>query len=33
MEKSAEAIDRARWMHTGDLAALDECGYCNTVGA
>ena len=31
-ERSAEAIDRARWMHTGDLATLDEDGYCNIVG-
>ena len=31
-ERSAEAIDRAGWMHTGDLATLDEDGYCNIVG-
>jgi fatty-acyl-CoA synthase len=31
-ERTAEAIDRARWMHTGDLATLDEEGYCNIVG-
>ncbi|HEY4040087.1 MAG TPA: AMP-binding protein [Burkholderiaceae bacterium] len=31
-EKTAEAIDGARWMHTGDLATLDEDGYCNIVG-
>ena len=31
-ERTAEAIDAARWMHTGDLATLDEEGYCNIVG-
>ena len=31
-ERSAEAVDRAGWMHTGDLATLDEDGYCNIVG-
>jgi fatty-acyl-CoA synthase len=31
-EKTAEAIDDGRWMHTGDLATLDEDGYCNIVG-
>jgi fatty-acyl-CoA synthase len=31
-EKTAEAIDRAGWMHTGDLATMDENGYCNIVG-
>ena len=31
-ERTAEAIDSARWMHTGDLATLDEEGYCNIVG-
>ena len=31
-ERTVEAIDRARWMHTGDLATLDEEGYCNIVG-
>jgi fatty-acyl-CoA synthase len=30
--KTAEAIDSARWMHTGDLAVMDEQGYCNIVG-
>lgn len=31
-EKTAEAIDPGGWMHTGDLATLDEEGYCNIVG-
>jgi len=30
--KTAEAIDTARWMHTGDLAVMDEAGYLNIVG-
>jgi fatty-acyl-CoA synthase len=29
---TAEAIDSARWMHTGDLATMDEDGYVNIVG-
>ncbi|HLJ67671.1 MAG TPA: AMP-binding protein [Chloroflexota bacterium] len=29
---TAEAIDAARWMHTGDLATMDENGYVNIVG-
>ncbi|HET6393495.1 MAG TPA: AMP-binding protein, partial [Blastococcus sp.] len=31
-EKTAEVIDRARWMHTGDLAVMDGEGYLNIVG-
>jgi fatty-acyl-CoA synthase len=31
-EKTADAIDRAGWMHTGDLATMDEDGYVNIVG-
>jgi fatty-acyl-CoA synthase len=30
--RTMEAIDPARWMHTGDLATIDEEGYCNIVG-
>jgi fatty-acyl-CoA synthase len=31
-ERTAEAIDPARWMHTGDLATMDEDGYVRVVG-
>ena len=31
-EKTAQAIDDAGWMHTGDLAVMDELGYANIVG-
>jgi fatty-acyl-CoA synthase len=31
-EKTAEAIDAGRWMHTGDLAVMDNSGYLNIVG-
>ncbi|TFV63377.1 AMP-binding protein [Geodermatophilus sp. DF01-2] len=30
--KTAEVIDAARWMHTGDLAVMDADGYLNIVG-
>jgi len=29
---TAEAIDAARWMHTGDLAVMREDGYVNITG-
>ena len=31
-ERTAEAIDSGRWMHTGDLATMDEHGYIRIVG-
>ncbi len=31
-EKTADAIDKNGWMHTGDLATMDEDGYFNIVG-
>ena len=31
-EATHEAIDTARWMHTGDLAQMDEEGYVQIVG-
>jgi fatty-acyl-CoA synthase len=31
-ERTAEAIDSARWMHSGDLATMDEQGYVRVVG-
>ena len=31
-DRTREAIDAGRWMHTGDLATLDEQGYCRIVG-
>jgi fatty-acyl-CoA synthase len=31
-EKTRDAIDAAGWMHTGDLATIDDEGYCNIVG-
>jgi fatty-acyl-CoA synthase len=31
-EASARAIDADRWMHTGDLAVMDDDGYVSIVG-
>ena len=31
-EKTAEVIDQARWMHTGDLGVMDADGYVNITG-
>jgi fatty-acyl-CoA synthase len=31
-ERTTEVIDTARWMHTGDLATVDEGGYVRVVG-
>jgi fatty-acyl-CoA synthase len=31
-DATGQAIDAARWMHTGDLATMDDEGYINIVG-
>ena len=31
-EKTSEVIDADGWMHTGDLAAMDGCGYVQILG-
>ncbi len=31
-EGTAEAVDEAGWLHSGDLATMDERGYCRITG-
>jgi fatty-acyl-CoA synthase len=31
-QRTRDVLDAAGWMHTGDLATLDEHGYCRIVG-
>ncbi|MGP4022739.1 AMP-binding protein [Actinomadura sp. 3N407] len=31
-DRTAEAVDAARWMHTGDLAVMDDDGYVSITG-
>jgi len=31
-QATTEAIDKGRWMHSGDLATMDDEGYINIVG-
>ena len=32
LERTSEAVDADGWMHTGDLATIDDGGYCEIVG-
>ena len=32
VEHTRSSIDEAGWMHTGDLAVVNDAGYCNIVG-
>src|SRR6516225_12440131 len=31
-EKTADVLDANGWIHTGDIAVIDQEGYCNIVG-
>ena len=31
-EETANVIDQDSWLHTGDLAIMDESGYCKITG-
>jgi fatty-acyl-CoA synthase len=31
-EKTKDVLDASGWMHTGDIAVIDDEGYCNIVG-
>ncbi len=32
LHSTRQAIDAGRWMHTGDIAVMDQAGYVNIVG-
>jgi fatty-acyl-CoA synthase len=32
LHSTRQAIDAGRWMHTGDIAVMDQAGYLNIVG-